>query len=140
MKIYHKDGNALAITDEEIKENWELGMIRALARVIAGSALPADHSTQWGIPVPGSDREHLSYRGFGSQTTEEQCRIVEVYDIREDTSEDWYHNSFGPGTSVPRTSLDAKATCACGRLVRKPVSMNVPVGELIYEVMNASKD
>lgn len=139
MKIYKKDGDALAITDEEIKDEWQLGMTRALARVIAGSALPEDRSTQWGLPVPGSDREHLSYKGFGSQNTEEQCRIVEVYDIVESTTEDWYHNSFGPGTSVARTSLEAKVTCACGRLVRKPVSMSVPIGELIYEVMNADK-
>lgn len=127
-------GNVLAITDEQVNANWRLGLLRSIGNVVSVSALPSDSTGSWGAPVSGSNRDHLSYQGFGSYGT--RCSIVEVYDIKEDSYEEWEHNSFaeGGGNSRTLTGLNALATCACGRLVKHPVAMSIPVGELIYAV------
>lgn len=135
MNPDYKD-DVLAITDEQIAGDWRLGLLRAMGRVVAGSALPADSASRWGVSTPGSNRAHLEYRGFGS--TEDQCSIVEVRDIKEDSCDEWEHNSFDVGDNKrTNTELRALATCACGRLVNYPVSMTIPVGEFIYAVANA---
>ncbi|MBC9704858.1 MAG: hypothetical protein H9W81_07760 [Enterococcus sp.] len=128
--------NVLAITDEEVGKDWRLGLLRAMGKVIANSALPADSTSRWGQALAGSNRSHLSYHGPHSD--EVRCPIVEVYDIKEDSFDEWDHNSFGDDNKWTRTELKASATCACGRVVRHPVSMTIPVGDLIYEVTNAS--
>lgn len=128
------EGNVLDITDEEVANDWRLGLLRSLGNVVAGSALPSDSTERWGRAIPGSNRAHLSYPGLGS--TEKQCSIAEVYNVREDSFEEWEHSSFGEANRWTRTELRALATCTCGRLVRHPVSMTVGVGDLIYTVTN----
>lgn len=134
MANYYTE-NVLAITDEEVSKDWQLGLLRAMGSVVAGSALPSDHTGPWGQPVAGTARAHLAYPGLGS--TETPCTITEVYSITEDSFEEWEHNSFGDDNSRSRTELRALATCACGRLVRKPVAMAVSVGELISTITSA---
>lgn len=129
------EGNVLDITDEEVAKDWRLGLLRSMGSVVAGSALPSDSTERWGRATPGSSRAHLAYPGLGS--TETQCSISEVYSIREDSFEEWEHSSFGDENRWTRTELRALATCACGRLVRHPVSMTIGVGELIHTVTNA---
>lgn len=127
----YKD-NVLSITNEQVARDWRLGLLRSLGNVVAGEALPSDSTGPWGMVIAGSNRAHLSYAGFTSDP--KPCSIVEVYDIKEDSFEEWEHNSFGTDIGRTRTELRALATCACGRLVKHPVSMNIPVGELIYAV------
>ena len=133
----YKD-DVLAITDEQIGQNWRLGLLRSLGKIVVNEALPADHAGPWGQVVAGTNRAHLSYQGYGA--TETRCSITEVYEVKEDSYEEWEHNSFGEGKSHSRTKLDALATCACGRLVKHPVSAIIPVGDLIYSVIHAEDD
>jgi hypothetical protein len=127
--------NVLAITDEQVAADWRLGLLRALGKV-ARYARPNDSMGSYGVTVPGSNREHVM-GNFGG--TIPSCTLVEIYDIREEKGEDYNFSTFG-GSTNDVIILSANATCACGRIVKHPVSMNIDPGELIYEALHADED
>ena len=134
MTAYMNDytGDVLQITDEEVAANWRLGLTRAAGKLIAGRAAPADSTGSFGIAIAGSNREHIQ----GNLGVEVNCSLVEVYDVKEEGGEEYNFDSFG-GSSTDVMTLTANATCACGRIVRHPVQMNMTVSEIIYGLMNA---
>lgn len=132
MKDY--TGNVLAITDEQVASDWRLGLLRALGKVAKG-ARPSDSTGSYGVTVAGSNREHV----MGNWGNVPHCPLVEIYDIREEKGENYNFDSFG-GTTDDVMILSAKATCACGRIVKHPVAMDIDPGELIYRVMHADED
>lgn len=131
MKDYK--GDALTITDEQVSADWSMGLLRALGKV-AKDALPADTSYSYGGAERGSNREHVS--GGGGQRF---CPLVEIYDVREERGERYNFDSFG-GTSEDVMLLKANATCACGRLVKHPVVLEIDPGQLISRVANADNN
>jgi hypothetical protein len=127
-------GNVLAITAEQIAADWRLGLLRALGKVALG-ARPSDSTGSFGVTVAGSNREHV----MGNWSTIPACPLVEIYDIREERGEEYNFSTFG-GTTSDVMILSANATCACGRIVKHPVSMEISPGELIYMVTHADED
>lgn len=134
FEIKNFTGNVLAITDEEVKNDWHLGLLRALGKVACG-ALPLDSMGSWGVTVPGSNRAHIR-GGDGVK----YCPLVEIYDVREERGEEYIHDTFNGGSTKDIILLKAKATCECGRVVKHPVEMEISPGELIYMVMNADNN
>lgn len=132
MKDY-KD-NVLAITDAQVAADWRLGLLRALGKVARG-AVPSDSKGSYGVTVPGTNREHV----MGNFSTINGCPLVEIYDVREEKGEHYNFDSFG-GSTDDVMILSAKATCACGHIVKHPVAMDIDPGELIYRVTHADED
>lgn len=128
-------GNVLAITDEQIAADWRLGLLRALGKVARG-AVPSDSKGSYGVTVPGTNREHV----MGNFSTINGCPLVEIYDVREEKGEEYIHDSYSGGSTKDVMLLSAKATCACGRIVKHPVAMDIDPGELIYRVTHADED
>ena len=126
----YKD-DALKITDEQVAADWRMGLLRGVARVVRRSAIPNDSTGPYGSAVPGSNRAHL----LGGNM-EKYCSLVEIYEVREENGERYNFSTFGDSTNDV-ILLKAKATCACGRLVKHPVEMVVSPGELISQVTNA---
>lgn len=131
--MYMKDysGNALDITDEQVAADWRLGLLRSVARVMQYSIVPEDSTGRFGIVVPGSNREHVR----GPMHTNRGCAIVEIYDVKEEGGEEYNFSTFG-GDTRNVLVLKGKATCACGKLIAYPMSMQIAPDELIYTVMN----
>lgn len=126
--------NVLAITDEQVAADWRLGLLRALGKVARG-ARPTDSMGSFGTTIAGSNREHV----MGNFASVPACPLVEIYDISEDKGEEYNFSTFG-GSTNDVMILSANATCACGRLVKHPVSMDIDPGELIYMVTQADED
>jgi hypothetical protein len=133
MKDY-KD-NVLAITNEQVASDWRLGLLRALGKVAQG-ARPSDSTGSWGVTVAGSNREHV----MGNWGNVPPCPLVEIYDVREEKGEEYIHDSFNGGSTKDIMILSANATCACGRIVKHPVAMDIEPGELIYRVTHADEE
>lgn len=129
MKDYK--GDALTITDEQVSADWRLGLLRALGKV-ATEALPTDSIGSYGGAVQGSNREHVT-GGNGHRF----CPLVEIYDVEEQRGERYNFDSFSGGNKDDVMVLKANASCACGRLVKHPVSMEIDPGQLISRVTNA---
>ena len=127
-------GDALSISDEEIRDDWRLGLVRAAGRVVADSALPNDSRGRFDSTVPGSNREHVQ-----GSIGQRGCKLVAIYEVSEEKGERYNFSTFGDSTSDV-VLLEAKADCACGLLKRHKVSMEVIPGELIYLVTNAQQD
>lgn len=133
MTYYLKDydGDALAITDKEVAEDWRLGLLRGVARVMESSALPRDSSGPYGRVVEGSNREHIrGGRGIP------YCPIVEIYEVEEDKGTDYNTSTYG-GEETSTIILRGRASCACGRMVKHPVETMITPGRLITAVTNA---
>lgn len=128
MKNY--EGDALTITDEQVAADWSMGLLRALGKV-ATDALPADSTGSYGGPLPGSNREHVTGGNINRF-----CPLVEIYDVQESRGERYNFDSMG-GSRDDVMVLKANATCACGRIVKHPVSMEIEPGQLIARVANA---
>lgn len=129
FEIKQFTGNTLAISDKQVASEWRLGLLRALGKV-ATRALPVDTTGRHGSAVEGSAREHVS-GNIGVPF----CRLVEIYDIREEHGNRFLYSTFGENhDDVIR--LTAKATCKCGRLIKYPVSLDITPGTLISEVAN----
>lgn len=126
--------NVLAITDKQIASDWRLGLLRALGKVALG-ARPADSTGSYGVTIAGSNREHI----MGNFANIPACPLVEIYDVREEKGEEYNFSTFG-GSTNDVMILSANATCACGRIVKHPVSMDIDPGELIYKVTHADED
>lgn len=124
-------GDALAITDAEVAADWRMGVLRATAKVIQKSALPKDRTASYGVTVPGSNRAHVM-GGGGTKF----CPLVEVFDVDEDRDVERDYDTF-PGPERTVVVLSAKATCACGQIVKHPVSMTITPGNLIQYVVSA---
>jgi hypothetical protein len=127
-------GNVLEITNEQVAADWRLGLLRALGKVAKG-ARPSDSVGSYGVTVPGSNREHV----MGNFASIPGCPLVEIYDIREEKGENYIHDSYSGGSTNDVMILSAKATCACGRIVKHPVAMEIDPGELIHLVTNADQ-
>lgn len=128
-------GNVLAITNEQVAADWRLGLLRALGKVALG-ARPSDSTGSYGVTVAGSNREHV----MGNWGNVPHCPLVEIYDVREEKGEEYIHDSYSGGSTRDVMILSANATCACGRIVKHPVAMDIDPGELIYRVTNADED
>lgn len=137
FEIKNFTGNVLAITDEEVKNDWHLGLLRALGKVARGAS-PLDSMGSWGVTVPGSNRAHI--RGGLGTGNSRPCPLVEIYDVREERGEEYIHDTFNGGSTKDIMLLKAKATCECGQIVKHPVEMEISPGELIYMVMNADNN
>lgn len=124
-------GNALAITDAEVAADWRMGVLRATAKVIQKSALPKDSMGSYGSTIPGSNRAHIM-GGGGNKF----CPLVEVYDVDEDRDVERDYDTI-PGPQQTVIVLSGKATCACGQIVKHPVSMTITPGNLIQSVVTA---
>jgi hypothetical protein len=111
--------NVLAITAEQIAADWRLGLLRALGKVALG-ARPSDSTGSFGVTIAGSNREHV----MGNWANIPACPLVEIYDIREEQGEEYNFSTFG-GTTSDVMILSANATCACGRIVKHPVSYQI---------------
>ena len=137
MIEYLKDyeGNALEITDEQVATDWRLGLIRSLAKVVAGQAAPTDSTGPYGSTIPGSNRDHVQ-GSFGNNT---RCELVAIYNLREEGGERYEFDSFG-GKDYNVLYIYALADCKCGRLQKYPVQMDISPGDLIGEVMRADRD
>lgn len=136
MTMYLRDytGDVLSITDEQVAADWRMGLTRAAGRSIRYGITPADSTGRFGVTVPGSNREHMR-GGFGNRS----CTVVEIFNIKEEGGEEYNFSTFGGDTRNVMT-LSCLATCACGLLVKHPMSMNVAPDEFIYMVMNADDD
>lgn len=134
MTAYMKDygGDVLAITDEEVAEDWRLGLVRAAGKLISGRAAPLDSQGSFGVTIAGSNREHI----LGNWGGVERCPITEVYDVNEEGGEQYNFSTFG-STTTDVITLTANATCKCGRINQHPVQMDMTPSEIIYEIMNA---
>lgn len=128
MKTYK--GDALTITDEQVSADWSMGLLRALGKV-ATDALPADSTGSYGGAEKGSNREHV-IGGNGQRF----CPLVEIYDVKEERGARYNFDSIGGGKDDVMI-LKANASCACGRLVKHPVSLEIEPGQLISRVANA---
>lgn len=126
--------NVLAITDEQVAADWRLGLLRALGKVARG-ARPTDSMGSYGTTIAGSNREHV----MGNFASVPPCPLVEIYDIGEEKGENYNFSTFG-GSTDDVMILSANATCACGRIVKHPVVMDIDPGELIYKVTHADED
>lgn len=126
--------NVLAITDKQIASDWRLGLLRALGKIARG-ARPSDSTGSFGVTIAGSNREHV----MGNWGNVPHCPLVEIYDVREERGEEYNFSTFG-GTTSDVIILSANATCACGRIVKHPVAMEISPGELIYMVTHADED
>ena len=132
MKDY--EGDALAISDEQVAADWRMGVLRGVARVMKDGAEPLAGRARFGV-VEGSPLAHLSPQGlFGSFG--EGCKIAELYDLEEAGGKEYIFGTGG-GSEYDTIRLSAKANCACGKLVKEPVEMNVPPGDLIASVLRA---
>jgi hypothetical protein len=135
FEIQDYTGDVLAITNEQVASDWRLGLLRALGKVAQG-ARPSDSTGSWGVTVAGSNREHV----MGNFGNIPPCPLVEIYDVREERGEEYIHDTFNGGSTKDIMLLTAKATCACGRIVKHPVTMEVSPGELIYAVTHADEN
>lgn len=124
--------NALAITDEQVAADWQLGLLRALGDVLT-HALPSDSTNSYGGAEKGSSREHVT-GGNGVPF----CPLVEIYDIREEKGQRRPEDTMG-GRVDDVTLLKANASCKCGQLQKHPVSLNIDPGALISTVTNSTK-
>src|SRR6478735_3289327 len=91
-------GNALAITDEQVASDWQLGLCRAIAKAILNGwpMLKINERTgPYGTPLPGSLNEHLegartSIKDEDGVTTgfdrTPACPITEIYEIEESSA------------------------------------------------------
>lgn len=130
VEIKQFAGNTLAITEEQVATDWRLGLLRALGEVVT-RALPNDTIGNYGAAVKGSNREHVS-GGMDVRF----CPLVEIYEIREEQAHRSLQDTMGGSEEV--TVLKAQASCACGRLVKHPVSLDINPGTLISEVTKTS--
>jgi hypothetical protein len=130
--VKNYEGDALAITDEQVAADWRMGLLRSLAKVLT-EALPRDSETRYGGSVKGSNREHVTGT-MGMKF----CPLVEIYEVREDKGHQYLFSTFG-GSTDEVTILKAKASCKCGRLVKHPVELEVPIGSLISQVTNTDE-
>lgn len=133
LQDYKED--ALKITDEQVAADWRMGLVRAVAKVVAGSAAPTDSMGSYGITIPGSNRDHVQ----GSLGNNTRCQLVAIYELREEGGERYEFDSFG-GKDYNVLYIYALADCKCGRLQRHPVQMDINPGDLIGEVMRADRD
>jgi hypothetical protein len=144
-------GNALAITDEQVASDWQLGLCRAIAKAIINGwpAIRIDErdADRWGSAVPGGLNEHLVGARIPvkdedgittSFTRTPPCPITEIYGI-EESSAMRYEDSptFGPGEGSPITVITARVSCGCGRIVKEKASAEIRSGEFIAAVTNA---
>lgn len=134
MKEY--EGDALAITDAEVTANWRMGVLRGVARVLKIGGLPLGGTDRWGKVQEGTNRAHLTPAGLPFGGAGEGCSISELYELEEESDKEYVFSTNG-GSEYDVTVISGKATCACGRLVKEPVRMNITPGDLIAEVMNA---
>lgn len=128
--------NALAISDEQVADDWTLGLVHGVARYIAEVALPVDSINGWGDTKPGSDREHIE--GYLDQATNSRtprCKLLEIFNISEVEGTEFYEKTYGPGEVKNVLVVSAEASCACGRIVLSKVILKVPAAEYMNEML-----
>lgn len=125
-------GNVLDITDEEIAENWELGLLRAMGRVVSVRGKVEGGTGAWGITTPGSDRAHVENN---YSTNVAGCPLVEIHDVKEDRLE---HYPYGSDERVQDNLILAKGTCKCGHVKNATVYAELPAGGMLREIIYLS--
>lgn len=142
-------GNVLAITDSEVKADWRMGFLRAIAKASLNNypSLRINERTErFGGNIEGGMNEHLegARRPVVNEdniTTgynrEAPCPIVEIYNVTESSSTHYEFSTYGDDGGSPVTLITAEVSCACGKIVRQDASVEIRAGEFISAVTNA---
>ena len=128
----------LSYTDEEVSANWKKGLARAAAKLLVS------HGQVDGLSIGGFYATHIRegspaahyYEGsdFGSfGTPKPQCEIVSVTGLRDDTSERYQYDSFGPGETITDAGFSGVLVCEHGREL--PATYMTSISDLLYELM-----
>lgn len=142
--------NLLAITDEQVIADWRLGFGRAVAKAVV-EGYPSlrfeEPSERFGGSIPGGMNDHIEgaltiVKDADGITVERKrvpaCPIVAVYNITESSGKRYDFDSYGgSGDGTPVTVISALASCACGKIIKKPASTEIPAGEFMAAVTNA---
>lgn len=128
------EGNALAITDEQVQSDWRFGLVRGAARVIEREGLPTQGRGRYNSVIPDSPLAHI--KGTYVDGVLQKCSLTEIYSISDDGGQIFLEGTMG-GQTLPTMVLKAKASCACGELVRVAVEATMAPYELIYKVMSS---
>lgn len=142
-------GNVLAITDAEVKADWRMGFLRAIAKVALNtypSLRISESSGRFGVNIGGGMNEHLegARRAVNNEDgitvafeKDAACPIVEIYNITESSSTHYEFSTYGDDGGSPVTLITAEVSCSCGKIVRQDASVEIRAGEFIAAVTNA---
>lgn len=107
-------GNALAITNAEVAENWQLGMLRAIAL---------------------SSVRNLEIMGFvlkdqaATKHIQTECSVKELSEMKVST-----RTVTEYGDTETNVSFEGVATCACGRIKNKPAQSVMEIETAFYKI------
>lgn len=112
------EGNALTITNEEIAENWQLGLLRSVAQ----------SSLTW-IEVMGN----VFVNHTATQHVRKECPIVELREMNVTTKTVTEY-----GESETNVVFRGSASCSCGQLKSVPVESTNTI-ETAFARINRNK-
>lgn len=128
MNLVDRKLDVLAITDEQVSKEWQLGLARQLGRLLKQTNVEGmkhlgrtSVKDEFGITV-----------GFTRG-----CPIAQVRDVEESSGK---QNNWGDtyDTDTQVTILSGKVTCACGEVVDQEIDKEITVGDMIRSVTSAT--
>lgn len=108
------EGNVLDITDEQVSNNWRLGVLRHIGQSMSREAYYI------GLSLTGDKRIHAF------STSRKNCAFSSIYSIQEKTisNDEEYSSRFV-----------ATASCSCGILTDVKIAINTGAGDF-FAILN----
>lgn len=116
------EGNVLEITNEQVAENWHLGMLRACGQLIAKRPWIMHPSTLRGMRLFANPEASAHFR-------KNACSIVSVTSMEESSV-----TVSEYGEVEQKTVLTAIVNCACGHISGHPAQVNFTSGEIVERI------
>ena len=133
---YDRKANVMAFTDADVATDWRNGLLKNAAELLIQQGRAEGTITgPWGS-IMGYKEDSLAKHFYEGKNDSAYtagtggCAIVSVTDLEEINTEQYEHDSFGPGQVRVDSGIQGVVTCEHG--VTGRITFTTSIGDLIY--------